>query len=173
MLFWLRIALHSRAAMAEVEAMASFEKDAAGAPPHNTDPVELSCPSRSRLESSTPQDTVPQGQAVWARFLKLACFAATLYLAKSSDFLLALLQGFLFADFSAWILVISFDFTVRKSVGLTEGIGYLFLFWLFLSLGNGRWLPEEPSLLGLAFLSFLLVFLLKVTWWSHKNLGFK
>ncbi len=172
--------------MADLEAMASIEKDAAGAPDtdlldrfttaapeHSTGPVHLPGQPHPGLDSSSASDPVPQGRAVWAGFLKLACFAAVLYLARSSDLLLALLQGSLFADFSVWILVICFDLTVRKSVGLAEGIGYLFLFWLFFSLGNGRWLPEEPSLLGLAFLSFLLVFLLKIIWWIHKNMGFK
>jgi hypothetical protein len=101
---------------------------------------------------------------------RLLGLIVVLLLATLSDLTLALYQGFLFADLMFWALTAGFDLAARKALGVLEGIGYLLLVWLFFRLGNGRWLPEDPTCLGLAFLSFLMVFLGKITWWSHRNL---
>jgi len=105
----------------------------------------------------------------WTSFFKLLGFALILFLARASDLTLAIYQGFLLADFVAWALTLTAELTTRKSLSLAEGIGYAFLFWLFIHLGGGTWLPQEASFLGIAFLSFLVVFLAKVTWWFHRS----
>jgi hypothetical protein len=109
----------------------------------------------------------------WTSFLKLVGFALILFLARASDFTLAIYQGFLLADFAAWVLTLSAELATRKTLSLAEGIGYAFLFWLFTHLGGGTWLPEDASFLGIAFLSFLVVFLAKVTWWYHHSTGYE
>jgi len=109
------------------------------------------------------------GADAWTSFFKLLGFALILVLARTSDLTLALYQGFLLADFTAWALTLTAELATRKTLSLAEGIGYAFLFWLFVHLGGGTWLPQEVSYLGIAFLSFLVVFLAKVTWWYHRS----
>ena len=115
--------------------------------------------------SATPLHGIP------GAIFRLGALLFALFLARGSDLTLALYQGFLLADFTVWILTLGYDAALRKTLSFLEGTGYLFLFWLFCQLGNGTWLPEEPSLLGMSFLSYLLFFLGKTLWWSHRNFG--
>jgi hypothetical protein len=116
-------------------------------------------------------ETRPLWADAWTSVFKLLGFALILVLARASDLTLAIYQGFLLADFIAWALTLTAELTTRKTLSLAEGIGYAFLFWLFIHLGGGTWLPQEVSFLGIAFLSFLVVFLAKVTWWFHRSAG--